>query len=112
MNQNAPMTTENQLRDNLEDALLDAGTAPTTQLLDRLETAAEQRAFELAGQQIGTLIAQLDIRQRVVWQRLMGVGPTLDECAAKLGVSKPAIHQAEKRLRRRLEKNRLPGAHK
>jgi DNA-directed RNA polymerase specialized sigma24 family protein len=102
------MTNPNDLREALEDALLDAGTAPTPQLLDRLETAAEQRAFELAGEQIGTLIARLDIRQRVVWQRLMGVGPTLDECAAKLGVSKPAVHQAEKRLRRRLEKNRLP----
>ena len=112
MNQNAPMTTENQLRDALEDALLDAGTAPTTQLLDRLETAAEQRAFELAGEQIGTLIARLDVRQRIVWQRLLGTGGTLDQCAQALGVSAPAVSQAEKRLRRRLTKNRLGAAHR
>ena len=101
------MNTENALREALEDALLEAGTAPTTQLLDRLETAAEKRAFEIAGNQLGQLIAKLDVRQRIVWQRLMGVGPTLDECATRLGVSMPAIHQAEKRLRRRLTKNRL-----
>jgi RNA polymerase sigma factor (sigma-70 family) len=101
------MTNPNDLREALEDALLEAGTAPTTQLLDRLETAAEERAFEIAGEQLGQLIAKLDVRQRIVWQRLIGVGPTLDECAAKLGVSKPAVHQAETRLRRRLTKNRL-----
>ena len=104
MNNNAPMTTENQLRDALEDALLDAGTAPTTQLLDRLEIAAEQRAFELAGEQIGTLIARLDVRQRIVWQRLLGTGGTLDECAQQLGVSRVAVHRQETRLRRRLGK--------
>ena len=97
------VVTEGQL----EDALLDAGTAPTPQLLDRLETAAEQRAFELAGEQIGTLIARLDIRQRVVWERLMGVGPTLDECAQQLGVSRVAVHRQETRLRRRLRKKGL-----
>ncbi len=101
------MNTENALREALEDALLEAGTAPTPQLLDQLETAAEERAFEIAGNQLGQLIAKLDVRQRIVWQRLMGVGPTLDECATRLGVSMPAIHQAEKRLRRRLTKNRL-----
>ena len=101
------MNDQNDLREALEDALLAAGTPPTTALLDRLETAAEERAFQIAGEHLGQLVAQLDVRQRLIWQRLMGVGPTLDECAAKLGVSKPAVHQAEKRLRRRLEKNRL-----
>jgi len=101
------MNDQNDLREALEDALLDSGMAPTTQLLDRLETAAEERAFEIAGEQLGQLIAKLDVRQRIVWERLMGVGPTLDECATRLGVSMPAIHQAEKRLRRRLTKNRL-----
>jgi DNA-directed RNA polymerase specialized sigma24 family protein len=101
------MNTENQLREALEDALLDAGIPPTTALLDRLETAAEERAFQIAGEQLGQLIARLDIRQRVVWQRLMGVGPNLDECAAKLGVSRVAVHRQETRLRRRLSKNGL-----
>jgi RNA polymerase sigma factor (sigma-70 family) len=101
------MTPENQLRETLEDALLDAGTPPTAALLDRLETAAEERAFQIAGEHLGDLIAKLDVRQRVIWQRLMGAGETLDECARQLGVSAPAVAQAEKRLRRRLMKNRL-----
>lgn len=101
------MNTENQLREALEDALLDAGTPPTTALLDRLETAAEERAFAIAGEQLGQLIARLDVRQRIVWERLMGVGPTLDECAQQLGVSRVAVHRQETRLRRRLRKKGL-----
>lgn len=106
------MNDHNQLRDRLEDVLLAAGTPPTTALLDRLETAAEERAFQIAGEHLGQLIAQLDVRQRLIWQRLMGIGPTLDAAAEQIGVSAPAVAQAEKRLRRRLTKNRLGAAHR
>lgn len=101
------MNTENQLREALEDALLDAGTPPTAALLDRLETAAEERAFQIAGEHLGDLIAKLDVRQRIVWERLMGVGETLDEAARQLGVSRVAVHRQETRLRRRLSKKGL-----
>jgi RNA polymerase sigma factor (sigma-70 family) len=106
-----PMNETNDLRDAAEDLLLMHGAAPTQQLIDGVERLAEQHAFTLAAEQLGQLIAKLDVRQRVIWQRLMGVGPTLDECATRLGVSMPAIHQAEKRLRRRLTKNRLRRGH-
>ena len=95
------------LRNALEDALLDAGTPPTNELLDRLEAATEQRAFVLAGETLGQLIARLDVRQRVVWERLLGTGGTLDECAEQLGVSRIAVHRQETRLRRRLRKKGL-----
>ena len=101
------MTNPNDLRDALEDALLAAGTPPTTTLLDRLETAAEERAFQIAGEHLGQLIAQLDVRQRLIWQRLLGTGETLDECAQQLGVSRVAVHRQETRLRRRLRKKGL-----
>jgi RNA polymerase sigma factor (sigma-70 family) len=101
------MNNPNDLRDAAEDLLLMHGTPPTPALLDGVERLAEQHAFTLAAEQIGTLIARLDIRQRVVWERLMGTGPTLDECAAKLGVSRVAVHRQETRLRRRLSKKGL-----
>jgi RNA polymerase sigma factor (sigma-70 family) len=101
------MNTENQLREALEDALLDAGTPPSPALLDAVERLAEERAFQIAGEQLGQMIALLDVRQRIVWERLMGVGPTLDECAQQLGVSRVAVHRQETRLRRRLRKKGL-----
>jgi len=106
------MNDENQLRDAAEDLLLMHGTAPTPQLLDGVERLAEERAFTIAAEQLGQLIARLDVRQRVVWERLMGIGPTLDAAAEQIGVSAPAVAQAEKRLRRRLTKNRLGAAHR
>ena len=107
MNTNAPMDNPNDLRDAAEDLLLMHGTPPTPALLDGVERLAEERAFQIAGEHLGQLVAQLDVRQRVIWERLMGVGPTLDECAAKLGVSRVAVHRQETRLRRRLGKNGL-----
>ena len=104
------MNTENQLREAAEDLLLMHGSQPTQELLDGVERLAEERAFAIAGEQLGQLIARLDVRQRIVWQRLLGTGGTLDECAQALGVSAPAVSQAEKRLRRRLTKNRLGAA--
>jgi RNA polymerase sigma factor (sigma-70 family) len=107
MNTNAPIDNPNDLRDAAEDLLLMHGAAPTQQLIDGVERLAEQHAFTLAAEQLGQLIAKLDVRQRVIWQRLMGVGPTLDECAANLGVSRIAVHRQETRLRRRLSKKGL-----
>lgn len=101
------MNDHNQLRDRLEDVLLAAGTPPTTALLDRLETAAEERAFQIAGEHLGQLVAQLDVRQRLIWERLLGTGGTLDECAQQIGVSRVAVHRQETRLRRRLRKKGL-----
>ena len=101
------MNETNDLRDAAEDLLLMHGAAPTQQLIDGVERLAEQHAFTLAAEQLGQLIAKLDVRQRVIWQRLMGVGPTLDECAANLGVSRIAVHRQETRLRRRLSKKGL-----
>ena len=103
----APMNTENQLREAAEDLLLMHGTPPTPQLLDGVERLAEERAFQIAGEQLGHLIARLDVRQRILWQRLLGTGGTLDECAQQLGVSRVAVHRQETRLRRRLSKNGL-----
>jgi RNA polymerase sigma factor (sigma-70 family) len=107
MNTNAPMDNPNDLRDAAEDLLLMHGTPPTPALLDGVERLAEERAFQIAGEHLGQLVAQLDARQRVIWERLMGVGPTLDECAQQLGVSRVAVHRQETRLRRRLNKNGL-----
>ncbi len=101
------MTNPNDLRDAAEDLLLMHGTPPTPGLLDGVERLAEERAFTLAAEQLGQLIAKLDVRQRVIWERLMGVGPTLDECAANLGISRVAVHRQETRLRRRLRKKGL-----
>ena len=101
------MSTENQLREAAEDLLLMHGTPPTPALLDGVERLAEERAFQIAGEQLGQMIALLDVRQRIVWERLMGVGPTLDECAQQLGVSRVAVHRQETRLRRRLRKKGL-----
>jgi len=101
----------NDLRNAAEDLLLMHGTAPTQQLLDGVERLAEERAFTLAAEQLGQLIARLDVRQRIVWQRLMGAGPTLDECAQQLGVSRIAVHRQETRLRRRLGKKGLRDRH-
>lgn len=101
------MNNPNDLRDAAEDLLLMHGTPPTPALLDGVERLAEERAFQIAGEHLGQLVAQLDVRQRIVWQRLLGGGPTLDECAQQLGVSRVAVHRQETRLRRRLRKKGL-----
>ena len=101
------MENLNNIRELLEDALLEAGIVPTEPLLDRLETAAEERAFQIAGEHLGQLVAQLDVRQRLIWERLMGIGPTLDAAAEQIGVSRVAVHRQETRLRRRLRKKGL-----
>jgi RNA polymerase sigma factor (sigma-70 family) len=101
------MNETNDLRDAAEDLLLMHGAPPTPALLDGVERLAEERAFTLAAEQLGQLIAKLDVRQRVLWQRLLGTGGTLDECAQQLGVSRVAVHRQETRLRRRLRKKGL-----
>lgn len=90
------------IRELLEDALLEAGIAPTELLLDRLEAVAEAAGFEVGGRLLSDLIARLDVRQRRLWERLLETAPTLEECAAELGVSGVAIHRQETRLRKRL----------
>lgn len=90
------------IRELLEDALLEAGIAPTEPLLDRLETVAEAAGFEVGGRLLNDLIGRLDVRQRRLWERLLETAPTLEECAAELGVSGVAIHRQETRLRKRL----------
>jgi DNA-directed RNA polymerase specialized sigma24 family protein len=108
LNTIAPMdTTAETLREKIEDALLNHRIAPAPELLDSLESLADEAAFPAAADMVAAMIGRLDIRQRVVWERLMGTGPTLDECAAKLGVSRVAVHRQETRLRRRLNKKGL-----
>lgn len=96
------MESLTNIRELLEDALLEAGIAPTEPLLDRLETVAEAAGFEVGGRLLSDLIARLDVRQRRLWERLLQTAPTLQEIAAELGVSGVAIHRQETRLRKRL----------
>ena len=103
-------TAPETLRDRFEDTLLAHKIAPAPELLDALEALADEAAYPAAADLMAAMIGRLDIRQRIVWQRLLGTGGTLDECAQALGVSAPAVSQAEKRLRRRLTKNRLGAA--
>ncbi len=96
------MTNPNDLREALEDALLEAGTAPTTQLLDRLETAAEERAFEIAADMLAALVSRLDVRQRALWTGLIGTSDPLAEVAPSLGITAQALHRQQQRLEKRL----------
>jgi len=96
------MESLTDIRALLEDALLDSGIPPTERLLDRLEAVAEASGFEVGGRLLGDLIARLDVRQRRLWERLLETAPTLEECAAELGVSKVAVYRQERRLRKRL----------
>ena len=96
------MIDDNQVRDRIEDACLESGIVPTEPLLDRLETVAEAAGFEVGARLLGDLIARLDVRQRRLWERLLQTAPTLEQCAAELGVSKVAVHRQERRLRKRL----------
>ena len=108
MNQNTPMdTTAETLREKIEDALLNHRIAPAPELLDSLESLADEAAFPAAADMVAAMIGRLDIRQRVIWERLMGIGPTLDAAAEQIGVSRVAVHRQETRLRRRLSKNGL-----
>jgi hypothetical protein len=100
------MESLTDIRALLEDALLESGIPPTERLLDRLEAVAEASGFEVGGRLLGDLIARLDVRQRRLWERLLETAPTLDECAAELGVSKVAVHRQEHRLRERLTPRR------
>ena len=96
------MENLSDIRELLEDALLEAGIAPTEPLLDRLEIVVEAAGFEVGGRLLSDLIARLDVRQRRLWERLLQTAPTLQEIAAELGVSGVAIHRQETRLRKRL----------
>lgn len=96
------MNDENQLREQLEDSLLNAGVCPTEALLSALEAVAEAAAFRHGGAMLGDILGKLAPADRAKWLRVMGTGPSLAEAAAEINISKVSLHKQEHRLRRRL----------